>query len=124
MAFGNLTVTLMKGFVTIGTMYSLRRHVGSPEHRVPILQFRTQQLPLLTLTAQTYVMEAFLKWSMKLFSDTSIDYRVRHAVAGITKATAVGHAYAGGMDISERCGAQGLFAHNQMTTMLVRHSLI
>lgn len=119
MAFGYLTLSMMKAFATIGTMYSLRRHVGGPKDRVPVMHFRTQQAPILTLTAQIYVMDAFVRSCTKLFQDTSVDYRVRHAVAGIAKATIVGHAYAGGLAVSERCGAQGLFAHNQMTTLLV-----
>ncbi|GJE98674.1 acyl-CoA dehydrogenase-like protein [Phanerochaete sordida] len=116
-AIGCSLLPVMKCYATVGAMYSFRRHVGSPGSREPIISFRTQQIPILVLTAQVYVMEAFVKWCTTMFSDTSVDYRVRHAIGGILKATIVGHANAGGIAVSDRCGAQGLFAHNQMTTM-------
>ena len=118
-AIGCLSLPIMKCYATIGAMYSLRRHVGGPNDRLPIMHFRTQQIPILTLTAQVYVMEAFIQWCTSVFADTTVDYRVRHAVAGILKTTIVGHSNAGGIAISDRCGVQGLFAHNQMTTMHV-----
>ena len=118
-AIGCLALPIMKCYATIGALYSMRRHVGPPDARVPIMHFRTQQLPILTLTAQTYVMEAFVQWCTSVFSDTTVDYRVRHAVAGILKTTIVGHSNAGGIAIADRCGVQGLFAHNQLTTMHV-----
>lgn len=124
MAIGCLTLPIMKCCATIGAMYSLRRHIGGPHNRLPIMHFRTQQIPVLTLTAQVYVMEAFIQWGTRFFSDTTIDYRVRHAVAGILKATIVGHANVGGTAISDRCGVQGLFAHNQLTTMHVSQVLL
>ncbi|THG95143.1 hypothetical protein EW026_g6459 [Hermanssonia centrifuga] len=116
-AIGSLVLPIMKCYATIGAMYSLRRQVGTPDKRIPIMHFRTQQIPILTLTAQVYVMEAFVQWCTKLFSDTTMDARVRHAIAGILKTTIVGHANAGGIAIADRCGVQGLFAHNQLTTM-------
>ena len=119
-AIGSLVLPIMKSYATIGAMYSLRRCVGAPGERVPILHFRTQQLPILTLTAQVYVMEAFVQWCTSVFSDTTVDYRVRHAIAGILKTTTVGHSNAGAIAIADRCGVQGLFAHNQLTTLHVR----
>lgn len=120
LAIGCPALPIMKTYATIGAMYSLRRHVGGPHNRVPIMHFRTQQIPILTVTAQIYVMEAFVQWCTVMFSDTTIDYRVRHAIAGILKTTIVGHSNAGGIAIADRCGVQGLFAHNQLTTMHVR----
>ncbi|EKM60026.1 uncharacterized protein PHACADRAFT_115441 [Phanerochaete carnosa HHB-10118-sp] len=116
-AIGCLALPLMKGCVTIGAMYSLRRHVGEPSNRIPIMHFRTQQIPILTLTAQIYVMEAFVEWCTNVFSDITVDYRVRHAIAGILKATIVGHMNASAIAIADQCGVQGLFTHNQMTTI-------
>ena len=124
MAIGCLALPAMKCYATIGAMYSLRRHVGAPGHRVPIIHFRTQQIPIVTLTAQVYVMEAFIQWCTRFFSDTTIDYRVRHAIAGILKTVTVGHANAGVIAVSDRCGVQGLFAHNQLTVMHVSPSAL
>lgn len=119
LAIGSMVLPVMKAVATIGTMYSLRRHVGSPTNRIPIMHFRTQQLPILTLTARIYVMEAFQQWCTAIFSDTTVDSRVRHAVAGIFKTTITELANAGSIAISDRCGVQGLFAHNQLTTLHV-----
>lgn len=119
LAIGSLVLPIMKAYATIGGTYSMRRHVGAPGSRVPIMHFRTQQIPILTLTAQIYVFEAFQQWCTTLFSNTTIDPSVRHAIAGIFKTTIVGLANAGGTAIADRCGVQGLFAHNQLTAMHV-----
>ncbi|KAI0093488.1 acyl-CoA dehydrogenase NM domain-like protein [Irpex rosettiformis] len=117
LAIGSMVLPVMKATATIGTMYSLRRHVGSPRDRVPIMHFRTQQIPILTLTARVYVLEAFQQWCTSIFCDTTVDSRVRHAIAGIFKTTITEHSNAASIAISDRCGVQGLFAHNQLTTM-------
>ncbi|KAI0089542.1 acyl-CoA dehydrogenase NM domain-like protein [Irpex rosettiformis] len=117
LAIGSSTLPAMKATATIGAMYSLRRRVGPPGKRVPIIHFRTQQIPILTLVARIHVMEAFLQWCTGIFSDTTIDPRVRHAIAGIFKTTISEHANTASIDISDRCGVQGLFAYNQLTTM-------
>jgi len=116
MALGCLAIPMMQTYATIGAMYSLRRHVGPPENRIPIIHFRTQQIPILTTTAQVYVMEAFARWATKIFRDTSLDTRVRHGIAAVLKAVMVQHSQASAIAISDRCGAQGLFAHNQITS--------
>lgn len=122
-ALGCLSIPFMQCYATIGTMYSLRRTVGSPDNRQPILQFRTQQLPILTATAQTFVMSAFAQWATKAFCDSNIEWRVRHGIAAVLKAIGVQHSQAACLAVSERCGAQGLFAHNQMTVLHVSSSV-
>lgn len=119
MALGCLAIPMMQTYATIGAMYSLRRHVGPLENRIPIMHFRTQQIPILTTTAQVYVMEAFARWATKLFRDTSLDTRVRHGIAAVLKAVMVQHSQASAIAISDRCGAQGLFAHNQISSTFV-----
>jgi acyl-CoA oxidase len=118
-SIAGFTLPAMKAYATIGALYSMRRHVGPPNNRTPIIQFRTQQIPILTMVAQAYVMDAFLRWAQTLFRDTSIDPRVRHATSVIFKLTAINMVNVGATTISERCGAQGLFAHNQITTLHV-----
>lgn len=118
-ATGCLAIPLMQVYVTIGTMYSLRRHVGSADQRIPIMSFRTQQIPLLTATAQVLVMQAFARRAIPLFKDTSLSLMIRHGLATVLKVVMAQHSQAAAMAISERCGAQGLFAHNQITTLHV-----
>lgn len=124
MALGCLAIPMMQTYATVGAMYSLRRHVGPPENRIPIMSFRTQQIPILTTTAQVYVMEAFSRWTTKLFRDTSLDTRVRHGLAAVLKAVMVQHSQASAIAISDRCGAQGLFAHNQITSTFVSTGIL
>ncbi|KAI0633883.1 acyl-CoA dehydrogenase NM domain-like protein [Trametes polyzona] len=104
-------------YATIGTMYSLRRQVGGPSNRMPILNFRTQQAPVLAATANAYVMQALQRYSIKQFCDTRLDRRVRHGIAAIFKSVMIQHSQQAAIGVSERCGAQGLFAHNMMTQL-------
>ncbi|KAF8890391.1 acyl-CoA dehydrogenase NM domain-like protein [Infundibulicybe gibba] len=100
----------------IGAKYSLRRMVGPPNRQSPILRFRTQQIPVLSALAQAYVLKALSDWATRYFSDLSIDFRMRHAVAACMKAAVAQCAQAATISVSDRCGAQGLFAINQMST--------
>lgn len=84
------------------------------------MAFRTQQIPLVTAIAQVHVLQAYAQWAIKLFRDTSLPMRVRHGLATVLKAVMVQHSQAAALAISERCGAQGLFAHNQITNLHVR----
>lgn len=104
----------MKCLTTIGTMYSLRRQVGPPTRRTPILSFRTQHAPILTAAANAYVMQALQRWAIEKFLDGGLDGRVRHGIAAIFKGLMIRHSQQDAIAVSERCGAQGLFVHNQM----------
>ena len=64
-------------------------------------------------------MQALQRWAIEQFCDTRIDSRVRHGIAAIFKGVMVQHSQQGALGVSERCGAQGLFAHNQMTCLHV-----
>ncbi|THH13462.1 hypothetical protein EW146_g6758 [Bondarzewia mesenterica] len=116
-ALGFVGIGAMEVFSTIGALYSMRRTVGPDGARTPIFHFRTQQIPVLTVTAQVYVLKAFSQWAIATFSDTTIDSRVRRGIAACTKAVIVQHSQAAALSISDRCGAQGLFEINQMSTM-------
>ncbi|KAH9851442.1 acyl-CoA dehydrogenase NM domain-like protein [Lenzites betulinus] len=115
-ALGCLALPFMQCYATIGTLYSLRRQIGGV-HRTPILSFRTQQMPILATVANAYVMQALQRWAIAQFCDTRLDARVRHGIAALFKGVMVQHSQQGALGVSERCGAQGLFAHNQMTTL-------
>ncbi|KAI0633863.1 acyl-CoA dehydrogenase NM domain-like protein [Trametes polyzona] len=116
-AIGCLALPMMQCYTTIGALYSLRRKIGSPTNQVPILTFRTQHGPILTVAANAYVMQALQRWAIAQFCDQSQDMRVRHGIGAIFKAVMVQHSQKGALEVSERCGAQGLFAHNQMTCL-------
>ncbi|KAI0656604.1 acyl-CoA dehydrogenase NM domain-like protein [Cubamyces menziesii] len=117
LALGCLALPFMQCYTTIGTMYSLRRRIGGPGRQTPILTFRTQQAPILTSAANAYVMQALQRWAIEKFCDSRLDGRVRHGIAAIFKGVMVQHSQQAALGVSERCGAQGLFAHNQMTCL-------
>ncbi|KAF8148429.1 acyl-CoA dehydrogenase NM domain-like protein [Crassisporium funariophilum] len=116
-ALGSIAVPASKLHTFIAARYSLRRTVGNGVNRVPLLHFRTQQIPVLTALAQSYVLEAYQKWAAKCFSDPEEDPRVRHGIASCFKAVAVQTSQGIAIALSERCGAQGIQAVNQMTNM-------
>ncbi|CCM05800.1 uncharacterized protein FIBRA_08034 [Fibroporia radiculosa] len=114
----SLNIPVMQLASRIGIRYSLRRTIVDNEgKRKPIISFRTQQIPVLTAFAQTVVMQAFQKWAVKIFSNQSTDFRIRHAVASILKIVFVQHAQTSLLALSDRCGAQGLFEVNQLSSM-------
>jgi len=116
-ALGSIAIPATKLHTYIGGKYSLRRTVGIGEKQVSLLYYRTQQIPVLSAIAQAYVLEAFQKWAAQKFSDTDEDMRVRHGIASILKAVGVQTAQGVGLNLSERCGAQGVQAVNMMTNM-------
>ncbi|KAI0633884.1 acyl-CoA dehydrogenase NM domain-like protein [Trametes polyzona] len=114
-ALSCLTLPAMQATDTIGALYSLRRQVGSPGRRTPLLAFRTQHAPILAMAANAYVMQAMQRWAIAQFCDASLDKRVRHGIAAVFKSVAMQHSQQGVLAVSERCGAQGMFAHNQLS---------
>ncbi|SJL07060.1 related to acyl-CoA oxidase [Armillaria ostoyae] len=108
-----IAITCLKVSSSTVHRYSLRRHVGVPRP-VPIISFRTQQIPIFTAVAQAYVFEALLKTCIQNFMDDSAGFQTRHAVATIFKTMVVEPALKTHYDLSVRCGAQGLFDYNQV----------
>ena len=121
LALGSVGLPAAKMHSYIGGKYSLRRHVGAGDRKVPLIYYRTQQIPVLGAIAASYVLEAYQVWSWQRFSDTSEDMRVRHGIASTFKAVAVQIAQDIALNISERCGAQGVQAYNMMTSMHVSY---
>jgi hypothetical protein len=126
LGFGTLALSLatipgLKCAALIVGKYSFRRMIcdvqGSPK---PIASFRTQQLPILHALAESAVMEAFANWITAEFSDTSVDFAVRHGFAVIFKGAVMQHTQKSLSNLLERCGAQGVFVHNQLVEMEVR----
>ena len=118
LAVGCFALPILQCYATIGTLYSLRRCVGPadhPEKRMPILSFRTQQVPILATTASVFVLQAFQQYTIKQFC-AARDSRVRAGIAGVFKSVMLQHSQQFALAVSERCGAQGLFAYNQFTS--------
>ncbi|PWY71235.1 acyl-CoA oxidase [Aspergillus eucalypticola CBS 122712] len=102
--------------------YSQRRTVQAGVHgeRVPIISFRTQQLPILHSLAQIAVMEPFSDWITHLYStDNSLHPGAKHGLGVIIKAVFLQNGQWSLANLIERSGAQGVYPHNQMATFEV-----
>ncbi|KZT00998.1 acyl-CoA dehydrogenase NM domain-like protein [Laetiporus sulphureus 93-53] len=115
LALAAMAVPLLSVNAYVAARYSLRRTVtGSDGVRVPIMSFRTQQLPIMQAIAQAAVIRAHAKAGAAIYKDTSIDHRVRSGVAAAAKASMTQHAWSSLAILSERIGAHGVFEHNSV----------
>ncbi|KAG7447424.1 acyl-CoA oxidase [Guyanagaster necrorhizus] len=114
LALASVALPAMQIAAHIAYKYSLRRTVGIPAQ--PIISFRTQQIPIFTAVAQTYVIEAWTKHAIKHFMDPAADRQARHAITTIYKSVVMENAQTTHFNLSERLGAQGLFDYNQIIT--------
>ncbi|KAF4618229.1 hypothetical protein D9613_011551 [Agrocybe pediades] len=103
----------------ITAQYSRRRMISDPRGgMVPIISFRTQQAPILYALVQAIVLEAFFKDIRQYFTDRSLDnITQRNAFSTIFKAIAIAHWRKTSMNLADRCGAQGLFQHNEIVAL-------
>ncbi|KAG2062739.1 acyl-CoA dehydrogenase NM domain-like protein, partial [Suillus decipiens] len=116
LALGSIAIPDLQMASYIAARYFQRRHVtGVHGNPVPIISYRTQQLPLLHAIAQAFVLRALYKMAIKQFMDKNLDVRVRHGVAACCKAVMVQHAQFANFALSERLGAQGLFEYNWLS---------
>ncbi|KAE9387278.1 acyl-CoA dehydrogenase NM domain-like protein [Gymnopus androsaceus JB14] len=101
--------------------YSQRRLVKSGDisstTQVPIMVFATQTNPVLVALAQSLSLAQFYKSATKFFRDSTVQFYVRHGVAAVLKVVALRHMQDANLILSERCGAQGLFAHNGISEL-------
>ncbi|KAJ8501517.1 hypothetical protein ONZ45_g12118 [Pleurotus djamor] len=104
----------------IVAQYSKRRRVTDALTRLPrsIISFSTQQIPIITAISQALVFESFLRSCIATFSSPDSTPALRHCIAAIAKATILPRAQDTVIALSERCGAQGLFDFNRLTSML------
>ncbi|KAG1814206.1 acyl-CoA dehydrogenase NM domain-like protein [Suillus variegatus] len=116
LALGSAAIPNLQVASYISARYFQRRHVTSVYgHPLPIISYRTQQLPLLHAIAHVFVLRALYKWGIERFMDKNLDVRVRHGIAACCKAVMLQHAQVGNYALSERLGAQGLFEYNRLS---------
>ncbi|KAG5772885.1 hypothetical protein H9Q72_001064 [Fusarium xylarioides] len=115
LAMSMIMIPALKIVTYITGRYSLRRTVGvANKERIPIICFRAQQIPILHALAQLAVMTPFANKCIEWFKDTSFKPQVRQGFAVILKAVFIQMAQRSIPEMVERCGAQGLFQHNQI----------
>lgn len=113
----------------ITTQYAKRRMVANSQGaRVPILSFRTTQVPILRALCQATVLEAFYKELRPYFSasehlDLSSVVDIRNGLAAVFKTLSIHHYRESSVTLTDRLGAQGLFTENQLVAMEVRRSI-
>ncbi|KAG1900156.1 uncharacterized protein F5891DRAFT_1227767 [Suillus fuscotomentosus] len=81
LVLGSVAIPYLQVALFITVHYFQRRHVTSLQgNPLPIISYRTQQLPLLHAIAQAFVLRALHKWAVEQFMDKNLDVRVRHGV--------------------------------------------
>ncbi|TDL17003.1 hypothetical protein BD410DRAFT_886239 [Rickenella mellea] len=104
----------------IAARHSMRRTITGPDNQpLSIWNFRTQQIPIVRALAQAYAMKAHALEAIRLVKDTDMDVRTRMGVAASANAVMIQHTQTSLFTLSERCGAHGLFEHNQIITAQV-----
>jgi acyl-CoA oxidase len=122
LSMGTFAVLALRQCSVIAARYSQRRRVAHPISGAPtpIVAFITQATPVLMAVAQGAVLDAFADAAQAQFV-ASPHGTERHLLAAIFKVTTTRMGAATIQTLIDRCGAQGLFEVNQMTTVLVRH---
>ena len=124
LAIGSSVIPMIERSAVIAGRYSQRRTVGlksisNANNRVPILYFRTQHGPILKAFAYAMVSRQFLQHAIQMFKDESTEMNVRMAWATVFKATVTAHAVEVTSALASRCGAQGLFSYNHLSSAYV-----
>ncbi|KAJ7777454.1 acyl-CoA dehydrogenase NM domain-like protein [Mycena metata] len=115
---GSQGISALQLATYIVASYSRRRTVTDNDGlQQPIINFRTQHAPIVTALAQSYVVGALHKIVTQFFSHPSADGPIRHGLAAILKVVTINHAQRSLLELMERCGAQGLFEMNQLSSM-------
>ncbi|KAE8391919.1 acyl-CoA dehydrogenase NM domain-like protein [Aspergillus alliaceus] len=115
LAFTTALIPAMKRAVFIAGKYSLRRQIlGQNNTPLPIISFRTQQLPILHALAQIAVFEAYAHDSIEQFRGSSSTPAVQRGISATFKAVLCQASQPMFHALSERCGAQGLWKYNHI----------
>ncbi|KXH46314.1 hypothetical protein CSAL01_09017 [Colletotrichum salicis] len=108
-------VSAIRAAGCIAALNSRRRLVGD-RNKLPIMQFSTQQRPILEALAHGEVLHAYAKWSVGGFMNSDHNADVRRGIATFFKALVVRSSRLV-HELAERCGWQGLYAHYQMSEL-------
>lgn len=105
----------------LGVVYSLRRQVRGPKGLMrPIIQFRTQQLPVLYSVAIAHVLIAWAEDVTQSLQHSKGEDTALRAQAVIFKSTILRLAISSFRAVGERLGTQGTFGHNFISQIEVR----
>ncbi|PWY83648.1 acyl-CoA oxidase [Aspergillus sclerotioniger CBS 115572] len=111
---GLWVIPFLKGAAFIVGKYSQRRTVQEGLHgpSVPIISFRTQQLPIAHALAEAAVLEPFADWTIEQHKSPSTSPGAKHALSVIFKVVALQNGRESLNHLIERSGARGMFPDN------------
>jgi len=112
----NATVLRVAG--CIAGRYSAQRRVGAPKS-VPILSFSTQYGPIARTLAHAVIFDNWAIESTQSFMANVGKLDAQNVIGGVFKATVLSYTQKALSDLVDRCGWQGLYAHNQVSRPLV-----
>ncbi|KAJ7347090.1 acyl-CoA dehydrogenase NM domain-like protein [Mycena albidolilacea] len=118
-----LCIPALRVCAHIATQYAKRRTVSDSQGNVvPIITFRTTQVPILRALSEAAVTEALYKeirpyFSAEDTSDLPNVLAIRNALAGVMKTITVYHFRESSISLTDRLGAQGLFSENQLVAL-------
>ncbi|PHH68519.1 hypothetical protein CDD82_502 [Ophiocordyceps australis] len=108
-------LSMLRRSVFVAGKYSLRRKVSDFNGQLqPIIIFRTQQAPILHSLAQLLVLDAFVPWAIAQVKNPKLNEYSRHGILVTAKALLVKAAQENLFHLTERCGVQGIFQHNEI----------
>ncbi|EAT82554.2 hypothetical protein SNOG_10219 [Parastagonospora nodorum SN15] len=110
----NATVLRVAG--CIAGRYSAQRRVGAPKS-VPILSFSTQYGPIARILAHAVVFDNWALESANMFMANVGKLDMQNVIGGVFKTTVLSYTQKAMSDLVDRCGWQGLYAHNQIAEL-------
>ncbi|KAI1146226.1 acyl-CoA dehydrogenase/oxidase C-terminal [Nemania diffusa] len=106
--------TVLRVLGCIAGRYSAKRWVGAPKS-VPILSFSIQYGPIARVLAHAAVFDKYAIEAMQLFMANIGKPDMQNVVAGSFKATVLDYTQKALSELVDRCGWQGIYAHNQIS---------
>jgi acyl-CoA oxidase len=100
----------------IAGRYSAQRRVGAPKS-VPILSFSTQYGPIARILVHAVVFDNWAIESTKMFMANIGKLDMLNVIGGVFKTTVLTYTQKALSDLVDRCGWQGLYAHNQVSKL-------
>ncbi|KAL0256634.1 hypothetical protein SLS55_009029 [Diplodia seriata] len=118
LSLSTVNVPCLKLCTYIAAKYSQRRTVTAPDghSQLPLLHYRTHQAPILHALAQSLVWAAAASHAAATFASPTAPAAVKSALAISFKTAIQAQAQASLTTLSARCGAQGLYEHNQLVS--------
>ncbi|KAF9875380.1 acyloxidase [Colletotrichum karsti] len=112
------SISSLKVSGCIAGLYSQKRRVaaGRGSETTAVINFSTQSRPVLKALAHSEVLEVYALWTVREFMDPEHSVDVRRGLAAAFKAL-VTRSSRTMTELVERCGWQGLFAHNQINEL-------